>query len=166
MSTLLYKQNSMIEKVMTDIKICKFTPSFFKPFMKGEKKDFKSLFSRLQFRLMAGKKYIVYYALSPDGKISHTSSVMTRCFKFRYLGKNDCEIGPCYTAKEFRGKGIYPKVLRYILSDYQADTFYMTVNENNISSIRGIEKAGFECCGKIKKSKFFKVYRLAQEEIK
>ena len=164
MSTLLYKQKHVEEKTQTDLKIYKFTPSLFKPFEKGEKKSFKSLIARLYFRIMAGKKYVIYYVLSSGGEISHTSTVMPKCFKFRYLGEKDCEIGPCYTTENFRGKGIYPAVLRYILSDYKADTFYMTVNENNASSIKGIEKAGFERCGKIKKSKLFKVYRFAQEE--
>ena len=166
MSTLLYKQNRIENKPSLDIEIQKFTPSIFRVFLKGEKRSLKNLFARLYFRLMAGKKYVIYYVLSPEGKISHTSTVMPKCFKFRYLGKADCEIGPCYTMSEFRGKGIYPKVLRFILSDYKADAFYMTVSDNNTPSIRGIEKAEFESYGKIKKSKLFKVYRLAEEETK
>lgn len=166
METLLYKQNCTQKKTEVDIEIHKFTPSLFKLFLKNENKNFKSAVARLYFRLMAGKKYVVYYVLSPEGGIMHTSTVMPSCFKFRYLGKNDCEIGPCYTNKEFRGRGIYPKVLRYITSDYIAESFYMTVHKDNASSIRGIEKAGFKRCGWIIKSKVFKVYRLAQEEIK
>ena len=158
MSTLLYRQNRVVEKAQTDIEIYKFNPSFFKLFVKGEEKNIKSMLSRMYFHLMAGKKYVIYYVLSPDGKVAHTSAVMPKCFKFRYLGEKDCEIGPCYTNKEFRGKGIYPKVLRCILSDYEADTFYMMVSDSNNSSIRGIEKAGFEHCGEISKSKILKIY--------
>lgn len=164
MDTLLYRQNRVDVKPNTDIEIHKFTPGLSGLFVKGEKPSFKNIVARLYFRLMAGKKYVIYYVLSPEGQVMHTSTVMPQCFKFRYLKENECEIGPCYTGKDFRGRGIYPTVLRHILSDYDAKAFYMTVNKNNASSIRGIEKAGFERFGSIRKSRFFKVYRLAEEE--
>ncbi len=166
METLLYKQGRLGEKAQPDIEIRKFSPSLKGLFLKGETKSLKSFVARMYFYLMAGKKYVIYYVLSPEGKPIHTSTVMPGCFKFRYLGEKECEIGPCYTNTDFRGRGIYPKVLRFIMSDYDAETFYMTVHKDNASSIRGIEKAGFERCGGIKKSKFLKIYRFAEEETK
>ena len=144
MDTLLYSRNPSEEKVQADIEIKKFSPRLFGLFLKGEKKTLKNTIARLYFRLMAGKKYVIYYVTSPEGVIAHTSTVMPRCFKFRYLASGECEIGPCYTHKDFRGRGIYPKVLGHILGDYEANKFYMTVHKTNNSSIRGIEKAGFE----------------------
>ena len=164
MATLLYSRNPSEEKIQADIEIKKFSPRLFGLFIEGENKTLKNTIARLYFRLMAGEKYVIYYVTSDDGVISHTSTVMPRCFKFRYLLSGECEIGPCYTHKDFRGRGIYPKVLHHILSDYKAEKFYMTVHETNNSSIRGIEKAGFERCGCIKKSKVLKIYRKAEEK--
>ena len=47
------------------------------------------------------------------------------------------------TNPEDRGHGYYPQLLRYILSKYPDKDFYMIVDEVNIPSIKGIEKAGF-----------------------
>lgn len=80
------------------------------------------------------------------------------------MKKNDLEIGPCYTYPEFRGKGIYPKVLTKICQKRGGDSisFYMIVDENNLSSIKGIEKAGFVRCGSVYISKFARRYRLVR----
>lgn len=70
--------------------------------------------------------------------------------KFKFLKNKDVEIGPCVTDFKHRGKGIYPAVIQSIVKDkgYSND-FYMIVDENNIASIRGIEKAGFMFIGTI-----------------
>ena len=144
----------------------KFIPTLSKPFLKDEKKTVKNILVRFWFLLMAGKRLAIYYVQSEDGRLIHTSVVMPKCLKFQYLKKGECEIGPCYTNAEYRGRGIYPCVLKHILSDYGADMYYMTVGETNVSSIRGIEKAGFTRYGFIEKTKFFKFYRYAEEEDK
>jgi len=78
------------------------------------------------------------------------------------MGKWDYEIGPCFTYPKFRGKGVYPQMLKYISSNVGAENsiFYMIVDETNLPSIKGIEKAGFQKCGTIKVSRFLKRYQL------
>ena len=80
------------------------------------------------------------------------------------MRKGDLEIGPCYTYLTFRGKGIYPKVLSKICAIRACGegSFYMIVDESNIPSIKGIEKAGFIQCGKVKKGRFLKRYYMVQ----
>lgn len=66
--------------------------------------------------------------------------------RFIQLGPNDIEIKYCYTFPEFRGKGIYPGVLKAIREYFYGTDIqfiYMCTDTRNHSSIRGIEKAGF-----------------------
>jgi len=59
-------------------------------------------------------------------------------------------IGPCFTDPEYRGRGIYPHVLRHIASVLGArgyGPFYVHTSPDNAASIRGVEKAGFRRLG-------------------
>jgi RimJ/RimL family protein N-acetyltransferase len=80
------------------------------------------------------------------------------------MKKRDFEIGPCFTYPEFRGRGIYVKVIKSICSQIgnNKTVFYMIVDKNNIASVKGIEKAGFRKYGEVKVSKIFKRYRIAK----
>lgn len=94
------------------------------------------------------KKIVV---LNSDNKVVHTSRVIGKCVKFPFLSRTSAEIGPCATNKEFRGQGIYPNVLKHILSNGGWDDYYMLVHNSNTASIRGIEKAGFQRVGAVEK---------------
>jgi RimJ/RimL family protein N-acetyltransferase len=56
-------------------------------------------------------------------------------------------IGGCVTAPRFRGRHIYPYVLRHVVDDVHArgisDRVYVLVSPRNAPSIIGIERAGF-----------------------
>ena len=116
--------------------------------------------ARFCFQWMTFGKARIFYVEDENGNLIHTSYVIPKCFKFPFLKKADYEIGPCHTYSEYRGKGIYPMVLRYITSHVgeQDSTFYMIVDSTNISSIRGVLKAGFVQCGTVRKSRIFKRY--------
>ena len=94
------------------------------------------------------KKIVV---LNDENTVVHTSCVIGKCFKFPFLPKKAAEIGPCYTHVDFRGRGIYPMVLNYVLSSGYYQEYYMLVAQNNTASIRGIEKAGFKRIGMVVK---------------
>jgi len=72
------------------------------------------------------------------------------------MKKNDLEIGPCWTDADYRGQGIYPTVLRYILSTFKGQfrKFFIFTDEDNIASQKGIIKAGFKLVGKGTKNSF------------
>ena len=111
---------------------------------------------RLEFLLMTLGKVDVYYVLDKYGRLVHRSFVFPKCFKFPFLKSNQfCIGGPSYTVNEYRGMGIYPKVIDYIVHDKgDANTiFYMFANEENRSSLKGITKAEFTACGRIYQNK-------------
>lgn len=106
----------------------------------------------MYFYIITKGDFEIYY-VENDNNIIHTSYVSGKCFKFRFMKKGDIEIGPCYTNKEHRGKGIYPEVLRTICYERKSliTNIYIFVDENNISSIKGIEKSNFDFDGNLKK---------------
>ena len=88
------------------------------------------------------------------GAVIHTSTVIGRGFKFPFLKRGEAQIGPCFTKQDFRGQGIYPAVLKLILSSGKYKGYYMLVRDDNAASIRGIEKAGFSKIGTVEKDKY------------
>lgn len=71
---------------------------------------------------------------------------------------NEAYIMDCKTGFLFRGKDIYPAVLRHILKDLAAENVskvYIACRTSNTSSFRGIEKAGFSPVRKIRAFRLF-----------
>ena len=120
-------------------------PTLLKLALPNENAGFKQLIMRAYFYLITLGKFYIYYAVSENNEIVHTSFVLGRCFKFKFLQKGEYEIGPCITKKEYRGRGIYPAVLKRIINEKNKyiKTLYIFCHKGNISSIRGILKAGF-----------------------
>ena len=92
-------------------------------------------------------RYILHYNNTPVS----FADVVDKSLFLRFLPKNCIHIGPCYTPIQYRGHGFYPMLLRFIINEYKDKECYMFVKQNNISSIRGIEKAGFKRIGICKK---------------
>lgn len=88
------------------------------------------------------KVYVVY----DDEKIVHCSYAVWGKDKFRFLGKTDIEIGPCWTHLNYRGQGIYPAILSHIIQKELLDGghAYMIIHDSNEASRRGVTKAGFQ----------------------
>lgn len=140
--------------------IVEFKPSLKGLYLNDEPHNFKTTVVRICFQLMTFGSAKLVCAVSNNGETMHTSYVVPRCFKFNFLSTEDYIIGPCYTAPDYRGQGIYPNILDYITNKIGTENtvFYMCVDENNFSSIRGIEKSGFKKIGTAKKSRFLKRY--------
>lgn len=96
--------------------------------------------------LASNAGYQTYY-VEHRRKAVHVSHVLSRSFKFPFMSKGELHIGPCWTAAEFRGRGIFPAVLSRIARDNPGKTFWMLTDESNVSSQRGIMKAGFQPVG-------------------
>jgi hypothetical protein len=77
------------------------------------------------------------------------------------MKKGDLEIGPCWTHENFRGREIYPNVLKYIInSNFRMNrSFYMMIDHKNIASQKGTEKVGFTLFAKGYKTKWLGIYR-------
>lgn len=158
MESLLYqKEFAKNENRLNEVEI--FTPAFGRLAVPGETLGFKAWLVRASFWLTTGGKFRIFY-IKRDGKIVHTSCVIPKCFKFPFLKAGEYIIGPCVTAPDYRGQGLYGKALACITGHpmYRDGVFYMSVNEHNASSIRGIEKAGFRLVGRVRKSRILKRY--------
>jgi hypothetical protein len=98
------------------------------------------------------------YFIQIEDKIIHQSTLFKSIYLLQLIQKKGPAIGECFTNEEFKGKSIYPFVINYIAKDAiinnnQKEVFII-VNSDNVSSIRGIEKAGFKIHTKIKANRF------------
>lgn len=94
-----------------------------------------NLFSKIPFQ--------EYQILNKNGDVVSYARVIGKIKKFPFMEKDGIHIGPCFTMKSERGRGFYPYLINRIMGDNQDKTDFMIVNQNNESSIRGIQKAGF-----------------------
>lgn len=133
--------------------------------IKGDLKDLESERKRLinapwEFQCDRYDKVIDFFMYIENGVIGHISWLYYKKDPNRLLrlSDEDCEIKFCLTLPTFRGKGFYPAVLQTIqcyLFNKGYQHCFICVKENNISSIRGIEKAGFLVVGQIHFRKIF-----------
>ena len=143
-----------------------FYPTLCTPFLSlvnktGFADDYHNLWVEFRWAAASLFRYRIYYVLN-GGKIIHTSYCSPKCFKFPFMQPNDWHVGPCHTDEAFKGRGIYPAVLKHICSELQHDnnSIYMIVDADNISSTRGVLKAGFKKVGLLNKTKGLKIYTL------
>lgn len=93
--------------------------------------------------------------LVKDGaKLIHRSGVFPGYFRFPFMSRFDLQIGDTWTHPAYRKQGLASFAIEKIielLGDGQRRFWYL-VEENNIASIRAIEKAGFKIAGRGVKS--------------
>lgn len=99
------------------------------------------------------------FFIKEANKVIHESFLFEKLFILRLIGKTGPTIGDCRTVEAFKGKSIYPFVINYIareeiLKNRRKEVFII-VHPNNLSSIKGIEKAGFQLHTKVKAKRFF-----------
>lgn len=93
-----------------------------------------------------------FYIARENSVIQHISWLYYNSHHNRLLalGDNEVEVKYCLTLPRYRGRGVYPLVLKKILHDAKAKNInrvFMCVRQKNHPSIRGIEKAGFKRAG-------------------
>lgn len=132
----------------------KFPADFHSCIMKGKveelennRKNLESSPWELNCHLYDGAEDFFVYKNS-DGTIAHISWLYYQDNPNRliYLGKDECEVKYSLTFTQFRGKGIYPAILVKIqnyLKEKKCRRVFICVEKNNLSSIKGIGKAGF-----------------------
>ena len=79
-----------------------------------------------------------------------------------FLSRHEALIHYCKTDPRHRGRGIYPTVLRSLMAELDAQRVYISCDARNMSSIRGIKKAGFETVGRRRHRTLFGVRRVAE----
>jgi RimJ/RimL family protein N-acetyltransferase len=94
------------------------------------------------FSLGKFREYRILY----KSRIIAYAQIVPRIFIFNFMDKkkNGLHIGPCWTHTDFRGQGLYPYLLKRIITDYknEIENFYIFTSIDNTASQRGIEKVG------------------------
>ncbi len=143
--------------------VLEFAPSFFK--MKVERfNSVKDFLIHVFWFVLTKRNYRIAYIIH-DEKIIHYSYVIPKTFKISFMSQNDLEIGPCYPDPKYRGQGIFPYVVKYLIKKYNdsCKTFCMIAVENNIASQSGILKAGLRKSGVVYKN-LFGIYRVVSSQ--
>lgn len=83
------------------------------------------------------------YQLLREEKVVCVAETISWIPMFQFMPRNGIHIGPCRTIPEERGKGYYPYLLETIIEENPEKEYYMIIDKNNLSSIRGVEKVGF-----------------------
>lgn len=101
-----------------------------------------------------------FFVYKEHGRVGHISWLYYKHDPNRVLRLNDgeCEIKFCLTFSEWRGQGLYPSALETIQHYLAAGGYrrcFICVKQDNLSSIRGIEKAGFRRAGAVRVRKAF-----------
>ncbi|HEY6142795.1 MAG TPA: hypothetical protein VIV55_05100 [Flavobacterium sp.] len=102
------------------------------------------------------------YFITENGVVVHNSFLFEKVHVLKLLQKNGPVIGDCYTNPNYRGKSIYPFVINYIAKELieqnKIREVFIIVNSDNVNSIRGIGKAGFEYYASIKAKRWLFFY--------
>jgi hypothetical protein len=101
------------------------------------------------------------YNVTDNGKFVHRISLYDGLYVLKLIGKQGPSFGDAVTAIEYRGQGVYPKMMQNISIDQLQKgekEVFLVVNSVNAISIRGIDKAGFELRATIKAKRFLWIY--------
>ena len=107
-------------------------------------------------RVFYNRDYAVFVIYDGD-KVIHRSVVFPRYFRFPFMAKYDLQIGDTWTLPEYRGQGLASFAIRAITYACRrpSRTFWYVVEQDNLASIRVIEKAGFVKVGEGIRTKRF-----------
>jgi hypothetical protein len=138
-----------------------FTLVEFKPKLSKLSYDGTNKILNLIWYIISKGQFTIIYILKNE-KTIHTSYIIPKNLRFPFMNHGDLQIGPCYTSSQFRGKGIYTQVLRYILNNYLTaeKTIWIYTTFENIPSQKAIERAGFIFSGQISRNGLFKIMTL------
>ena len=163
----LYKYSGTPKEVGSRLRIKSYRNSLWNPLFSSvckatKTKEYNDFYTDLRWTVASRFKLRVYY-IKYKNVLVHSSFCTPKSFKFPFMKNNDYHIGPCFTDANYRGKGIYPSVLNYIVSDLRKNTecgnIYMIIEENNTSSREGVKKAGFvEVASLYRKGRLKKYY--------
>jgi hypothetical protein len=161
----LYKTDKRQEKApgelpfIEDMTIEVYEPSIFR--ISPDKSGW--IRKKLWFLITLGNYKVIY--IKKGANLVHYSYIIPRNFRFPFMGKEDLQIGPCFTYPGYRNLGIYSRVLRLIpyLFGEAGTIFWIYTSQTNIISQKAIEKSGFEFVAKMEISSFLRILKTAEE---
>lgn len=96
----------------------------------------------LSFFFKAEPKFLEYQYLY-ENKVVAYLQVIHRLPFFKFIEKNGVHTGPAFTDPNHRGKGLHPALLHKINEDYPDLSFYNSIAEGNMASVKGVLKCGY-----------------------
>lgn len=93
---------------------------------------------------------LTVYAIHNGDRLVHRMLVTPRWYRFPFMGANDLQLGDLWTAPDQRGAGLAGFAARAVHADFAdvCDAFWYLVPENNLSSIRLVERLNYEYVGR------------------
>jgi GNAT superfamily N-acetyltransferase len=90
-------------------------------------------------------------------EIVHRSFVVPRYFRFRFMDRDDLQIGNTWTSRDHRGKGLATAAVGSIVDGvyHPGRRLWYVVGDDNHASIAVIRKCGFRLVGKGVRAKRF-----------
>jgi len=85
------------------------------------------------------------------GQLAHRLGVFPGWFRFPFMEPDDLQLGDLWTSPAHRGRGIASHAIGAVVRTMQSEprrAFWYLVHEHNVSSIRAVERAGFQLHGR------------------
>lgn len=101
------------------------------------------------------------FTITKQGQLVHRSRIFHKSHLLSnfHFTQPLITIGDCLTDDQFRGMGIYPKVISYLGKKFSpSHQVYILVAPDNVPSIKGIEKAGFTFMARLQGFRFLIFY--------
>lgn len=158
-----YLQNHR-EEEEKDIDLAKYyhyqiwSPGLFELFPKGNF-DSKSGLVKLNFnKIVLYWRFLYYLILNHvfsifiiyrNNNIVHYTMILSKSFKFPFMGKDDIQFGPSWTHPDERKQGLMKFALHTYIKKFnkQERKYWWVCRENNTVSRIAIEKKGFNLYG-------------------
>ncbi len=131
----------------------------FRLFLVGEKKNLLKVFilAIYDFLFSFSKQKVRLYVYLNEKEIFSYLAVQHVKYHMPWIVEEGLEIGAVYTLPKYRGKGLYSYSLETLIKNDKR-AYFMIVDSENIGSIKGIEKAGFQYFKSIYKKTKNKIY--------
>lgn len=79
--------------------------------------------------IIQGGQFLEYQVVAKDNTVLSKAQVIDKIWIFPFMKSKGIHIGPCQTIPAERGKGFYPYLLKYIMTDNPRREFFMIVDE-------------------------------------
>lgn len=123
----------------------RFVPSLLKLRL-SEDRQSPPLALYLFWYLASMRRYTIVYVRYGDD-IVHVSHVLTWNRRLAFMGRNDLQIGPSWTAPGHRSRGLFQATIGHILADHRSSRVWAWTRTDNVASCRAIASAGLVKAG-------------------
>lgn len=105
-------------------------------------------------RIFKNRSYSAYQFID-GGRVISSLVCVPPLFIWPFMKKNDIQIKAVFTHPDFRGKGLALKLIKLVKNDFIGEkmTLWYITHDQNTSSLRLCEKAGFKFAGYYRKSR-------------